>query len=169
LRENWAMADALIVNASPLIFLGNAGRLDLLLAAGASQIIVPQAVFDEVTAAQRDDRAARTIKEAQWIERAAPIDPPPSILEWDLGPGESSVIATALATPQARPVLDDLLARRCALALGLNVIGTLGLAVAAFRRGEVDDLRQLITELRAAGMWLSEEVINRALRLAKQR
>jgi len=162
------MADALVVNASPLIFLGNAGRLDLLLATGASQIIVPQAVIDEVTIAHRDDRAAQSIKQAKWIERAASIETPPAILEWDLGPGESSVIATALATPQARPVLDDLLARRCALALGLNVIGTLGLAVAAFRRGEVDDLRQIITDLRAAGMWLSEKVIDRALRLAKQ-
>jgi predicted nucleic acid-binding protein len=163
------MNDTLIVNASPLIFLGNAGRLDLLRATGASRIIAPQAVVDEVTASQHDDRASRSINESKWIERAAPIDMPSAILERDLGPGESSVIALALATPRSRPVIDDLLARRCALALGLNVMGTLGVAVAAFRRGEVDDLRQIFTELRAAGMWLSDTVIERALRLAQQR
>jgi predicted nucleic acid-binding protein len=163
------MSDALIVNASPLIFLGNAGRLDLLRATGASRIIAPQAVIDEVIATQHDDRAARLINEAKWIERIAPIEIPASIIEWDLGPGESAVIAVALATPGARPVIDDLLARRCALALGLNVMGTLGIAVTAFRNGEVDDLRQIIMEFRAAGMWLSDSVIERALRLAQQR
>src|SRR5438309_7849961 len=130
------MSDALVVNASPLIFLGNARRLDLLRATGASRIIVPQAVIVEVTATQHDDRAARSINEAKWIERVASIEIPPSIIEWDLGPGESAVIAVALATPGARPVIDDLLARRCALAIGLNVMGTLGIAVTAFRNGE---------------------------------
>jgi predicted nucleic acid-binding protein len=72
------MSDALIVNASPLIFLGNAGRLDLLRKTGASRIIAPQAVIDEVTATQHDDRAARSINDATWIERSAPIDPHPS-------------------------------------------------------------------------------------------
>jgi predicted nucleic acid-binding protein len=162
------MSDALIVNASPLIFLGNAGRLDLLRAIGASRIIVPRAVVDEVSSTQHDDRAARSINEAKWIERAAPIDPHPSIIAWDLGPGESAVIAVALATPGGRPVIDDLLARRCALALGLNVMGTLGVAVAAFRNGEINDLRQIIMDLRAAGMWLSDAVIDRALRLSQR-
>jgi hypothetical protein len=78
------VSDALVVNASPLIFLGNAGRLDLLRATGASRIIVPQAVFDEATATQHDDRAARAIVQAEWIERIAPIDLPSAITEWDL-------------------------------------------------------------------------------------
>src|SRR3954451_13291261 len=94
---NCAVSDTLVVNASPLIFLGNAGRLDLLRATGASRIIVPQAVFDEVTATQHSDRAAAALKESNWIERIAPIDLSPTITEWDLGLGESAVIAVALA------------------------------------------------------------------------
>jgi hypothetical protein len=42
------MPDALIVNASPLIFLGNDVRLELLRSVGARRVLVPQVVFDEV-------------------------------------------------------------------------------------------------------------------------
>ena len=43
------MPDALlVVNASPLIFLGNAGHLELPHTHGASLIIVTEPVFDEV-------------------------------------------------------------------------------------------------------------------------
>lgn len=158
------MSDTLVVNASPLIFLGNAGRLDLLRATGASRIIVPQAVFDEVTATQHSDRAAVAL--ADWIERVAPIDLPPTITEWDLGSGESAVIAVALQITGSRPVIDDLAGRRCALALGLDVTGTLGVVISAYRRGHIEDPRPVLLELRAAGMWLSDVVIEGALRLA---
>ncbi|MEA2336884.1 MAG: hypothetical protein QOE82_891 [Thermoanaerobaculia bacterium] len=159
------MSDTLVVNASPLIFLGNAGRLDLLRATGASRIIVPQAVFDEVTATQHDDRAAGALAELGWIERVVRADLPPTITEWDLGFGESAVIAVALGIAGARPVIDDLAGRRCALAVGLNVMGTLVVVVAAYRRGQVEDPRRVLLDLRAAGMWLSDSVIDGALRL----
>ena len=157
------MLDALVVNASPLIFLGNAGQIDLLRVAGASRVIVPQAVFDEVTATMHNDAAVRSVTESRWLERAAPVEIPDSVIEWDLGPGESSVIALA----GARPVVDDLAGRKCALALGLNVSGTLGIVVAAHRRGHLKDLRQVMMNLRSAGMWLSDAVIENALRLAR--
>jgi predicted nucleic acid-binding protein len=160
------VSDTLVVNASPLIFLGNANRLDLLRATGAARIIVPQAVFDEVTATQHSDRAAVALAEWDWIERAAPIDLPPTITEWDLGVGESAVIAVALLISGSRPVIDDLAGRRCALAVGLDVMGTLGIVIAAYRRGEVEDARKVLLDLRASGMWLSDGVIESALRLA---
>lgn len=160
------MPEALVVNASPLIFLGNAGRLDLLRATGVSRVIVPQAVFDEVTATLHDDRAARAVAESEWIERATPVEIPSSISDWDLGSGESAAIAVALGIIGARPVIDDLEGRRCALALGLDVMGTLGVVISAYRRGQIKDARQVLLDLRASGMWLSDSVIERALQLA---
>jgi len=99
------MLDTLVINASPLIFLGNAGQINLLRALDAERFVVPPAVFDEV--AQHVDRAARSLPDARWLERGATVQIPPSVLEWDLGPGESAVIATCLEPGQARPVLDD--------------------------------------------------------------
>lgn len=162
------MPDVLVVNASPLIFLGNAGQIDLLRLAGASRVIVPQTVFDEVTATMHNDAAVRSLTETDWLERAAPVEIPVPVIEWDLGPGESSVIALALRISGAQPVIDDLSGRRCALALGLNVSGTLGIVIAAYRRGHINDPRQVMMDLRASGMWLSDAVIESALRLARR-
>jgi predicted nucleic acid-binding protein len=160
------MRDALVVNASPLIFLGNAGRLDLLRVIGPSRVLVPQSVFDEVTKTEHADCAAGAVVKADWIERQESASLPNAVLEWDLGPGESDVIAACLRISGLVPVIDDLAARKCALALGLQPIGTLGVVVAAHRRGHLDDLRQTVLELRTSGMWLSDDVIERVLRLA---
>ncbi|MBI2378665.1 MAG: hypothetical protein HYV07_32015 [Deltaproteobacteria bacterium] len=47
------MSERLVVNASPLIFLGNAGRLELLRHLDAAEVIVPSPVFEEVTTSSR--------------------------------------------------------------------------------------------------------------------
>jgi hypothetical protein len=68
--------------------------------------VVPSSVLEEVT--RHADRAARSVAEAGWIERAPSVSIPDEITEWDLGPGESAVVATCLQLGGARPVLDDL-------------------------------------------------------------
>lgn len=158
------MPETLVINASPLIFLGNGGQLDLLRASGATRFVVPSAVLDEVT--RHADQAARSIAEAGWIERAPAVSIPAEISAWDLGPGESAVIATCLHLEGARPVIDDLAGRKCARAIGLRVIGTVGLVIAAHRLGQIDDPRKALLDLRASGMWVSDVVIDQALRLA---
>ena len=160
------MPDVLVVNASPLIFLANVGRLDLLRAIGAPRVVVPDAVYDEVTDARHADAVARALSAAPWVERFAPIAVPTSVIEWDLGPGESAVIAAGLQIARCRVVIDDLNGRKCSLALGVDVMGTLGVVIAAYRRGQIADPRQLLLEMRASGMWLADSVIERALRLA---
>ncbi len=160
------MPDVLVVNASPLVFLGNAGRLDLLQAPGASRVVVPEAVFQEVVGSRHQDRAQAALVGAGWIERIGPTPIPARVIEWDLDPGEAEVIALALATPGATAVLDDLMGRKCALALGVGITGTLGIVMAAARSGYVKDPREVILGLRASGMWLSDATISRAFRLA---
>lgn len=87
-------------------------------------------------------------------------------MEWDLGAGESDVISACLQIGSANPVIDDLAGRKCALSLGLRPIGTLGIVIRAHRCGSIEDPRQLLLELRSAGMWLSDAVVEHALRLA---
>ncbi|MBA3885983.1 MAG: hypothetical protein H0X67_09650 [Acidobacteria bacterium] len=75
------MSDApLVVNASPLIFLGNAAHLELLHTLGASRIIVPEPVFDEVMSGGYTDNAAKAISDATWIEHRPSPPIPESVV-----------------------------------------------------------------------------------------
>ena len=51
------MPDALVVNASPLIFLGNADRIELLRSVGVGRVVVPEPVHTEVVETKHADRA----------------------------------------------------------------------------------------------------------------
>lgn len=57
----------------------------------------------------------------------------------------------------------DLAARRGAAALEIPVRGTLGLVLVAKQRGELVAARPVLEQLRQAGMYLSDAVMNRVL------
>src|SRR6185312_5632051 len=91
------------------------------------EVLVPQAVVDEISAGPAADAARAAIQSTPWL-KIVPDDPVPnSVAAWDLGRGESSVLAFGAARPEFTLVIDDLAARRCAAALELKVRGTLGL------------------------------------------
>jgi predicted nucleic acid-binding protein len=155
-----------VINASPLIFLGNAGHLKLLRLVAPGRVVVPEVVWNEVTNSPHLDRAAHELPAADWLERMPVPAIPSSVIEWDLDPGEASVIATGLALNASRVVIDDLTGRKCALSHGLPLGGTLGVVIAARRAGHVASASATLHELRAVGLWLADDVIARALQLA---
>lgn len=70
-----------------------------------------------------------------------------------------------LARERTAPVLvDERRARRVASRLGIPVVGTVGLLVAAHHAGEVDALAPLFEALNAFGYRLSPALIQGALR-----
>ena len=118
------------VNASPLIVLARAGYFDLLPKI-LSPIIVPRAVADEIMAGPVGDPAIKALADAGWLSVVDlnPLDSP--VATWRLGQGETEVLEIARRNPGTVAVLDDKAARRAATMLGLPVIGTLGILVAA--------------------------------------
>lgn len=115
--------------------------------------------------AAHSDDAARALSEHRWLERVAAVPVPPKVAAWDLGAGEEAVLSHATCRPGCIAVLDDYAARTCAKALGVPVVGTLGLALSARRSGRVASARALIEELRQAGLYLSEHLVRDALAL----
>lgn len=158
------MIERRVVDSSPLIFLARAGILDLLRIEDA-QVAIPRAVAAELEQRGSNDRTVAAIRQAAWLNVVEDPRIPPSIQSWGLGAGESAVLAWALQTPPTEAVLDDLLARRCATVHGIPVRGTLGLILRAKQRGVIPAARPVLENLRHTGMYLSQEVLDEALRL----
>lgn len=158
------MHDHAVVNASPLIFLSKAGATSLLLQA-AARIVVPDPVAHEINRRGASDLTARALTTTPWLLPVAVDAIPPLIQSWDLGPGESAVLAYAHAHAGIVAIIDDGAGRRCAETLGVPVIGTLGLVMIAKKRGVIPAARPIITLLKQHGMYLSDSKIDQALSL----
>lgn len=158
------MAEPPVVDASPLIVLTRAGHLDLL-RSGGQHVLVPKAVASEILAYGASDPTAVALERTEWILTVEVEAMPPDVARWDLGRGESEVLAWAVANPGTEAIVDDLAARRCAATLGVPVRGTVGLVLLAKRDGRVGRARPVLQQLRAAGMYLSDETLERALEL----
>ena len=153
----------LVVNASPLILLCKAGHVGLLENLGRS-VFVPRAVVNEV-AAYPEDEAGCSVRSIPWLKHVDAVVPD-SVKAWDLGAGESEVIAYALQCDGIRPLLDDAEGKACALAHGLNPLGTAGLLVLAKRSGLIQSVKPVLNIIRDKGLWISDAVVAAIVRSA---
>ncbi len=149
--------DRVVINASPLIVLFKSGQAELLPKL-FNEILIPQAVWEEVTAS-KNDIASQQLPNVSWAT-SIQVAVHPSIATWDLGAGESTVLSFSLENPGYRAMIDDAAARRCARALGIATLGTGGALVLAKRRGLIESVGDRLQLLQDAGLWLSEDVIN---------
>ena len=153
----------LVVNTSPLIHLAEAGLLHLLREV-APTVWVPEPVTLEIRAYGGNDPTVHALAVHEWLEVQPVAAIAADILAWNLGAGESAVLALARAFPGSTAVIDDLAGRRCAEALGLSLRGTVGLVLAAKQAGRLAAARPILVQLRDRGMYLSDAVLKRALR-----
>lgn len=123
------------------------------------QLVVPSAVAEEILAGP-EDPARRALVSGWGPRREAMV--PEQVAEWGLGKGESAVIALTLALG-ATAVVDDRNARRCAQALGVSVIGTLGVIIRAKRHGLIDLAAPIIRSVLDAGLFYDDEGVRRLL------
>src|SRR5581483_10512098 len=94
-----------IVNASPLILMARSGLFDLL-RLPAPDMIVPSAVEGEILRRGPFDPTVIALGRADWLRRVDVRSIPRVITAWDLGAGESSVLAWAMSNPGTEAILD---------------------------------------------------------------
>ncbi len=152
-----------VINASPLIFFSRSQNMELLHQL-TGHILVPEPVADEIRARGSTDITAKSLTNISWIEIVSPLPAPDIISEWALGSGESSVITYAYANPGMEAIIDDLNGRRCAMLLKIPLRGTLGLILVAKKRGIIRKARPVIEEFIKAGLYLSRQIIDEALK-----
>lgn len=146
-----------VFDASSLIALAQIDLLDRLepLFAGC---VVPPAVAREISS---------SVRRPEWIrvqELTRSLDS--RVIAAGLGPGESEAICLAMELGRPPVVLDDLPARRLAEALGLPLVGTLALLVAAKNAGLIAVVRPYIDELPANSFRASPRLVDHILMLA---
>ncbi len=151
-----------MVNASPLILLGKVGQV-VLLRDLSNELIIPEAVAQEVGEKPDGEKVLGVVAALSTAQIGGAVTVPREVELWDLGRGESAVLTQAAAGPESRAVVDDLEARRCAQTLEVPVIGTLGVVLRAKRRGLITAARPVVTNLREAGLYLSDALVERAL------
>lgn len=156
------MSRVWVSNASPLILLGKIDHIPLL-GELSDELIVPDVVREEVVARPEGERVISEVASLPGARFESKIAISAELTAWNLGPGESQVLALTRVYPGSRAVLDDLQARRCAQAFGLPMIGTLGVVLRAKRRGVIGKARPVIEHLRRVGLYASDSLIEQAL------
>jgi predicted nucleic acid-binding protein len=150
------------VNTSPLVFLAREDLLEIL-RVGADSVVVPKPVIEEIRGHGIDDPTVQALDRVNWLTIVPGPVIPPAIAARRLGPGESAVLALALAKENAWAVIDDWDARRCARALSIPAIGTLGLVLLAKQEGSIPAARPVVERLRRSGRYLSDDIVRDAL------
>lgn len=152
----------LVIDSGPLIAFARINQLELLPQL-AARIVVPLAVWDEVTVRGRNAPGADEVGQTAWLERqtVAPLAVEPLAILVDQG--EAEVIALARMLPGSVAVLDDARARRVAERLNVRRLGTLGLLRRAKRMGLLEQLRPHLEALQANGIYIRQALIDAVL------
>jgi len=155
--------DRMIVNASPLIFLSRVGGLTWLCDLCTGRVEVPRGVIAEVAVGQDGQGIIDALEADDRVRLVDDIPVPAVVAAWDLGLGETQVLAHCLGQASAVAVLDDASARQCGRSLGIPVVGSLGIVLAAKRMGWVTAARPIIDRLLGDGLYLSPSLVAQAL------
>ena len=162
------MARAVVADAGPLIAFSRIGRLDLL-SRVLGEVLVPEAVLAECLVEPLRPGAVAikdALAEGVLVRVRDPVPPqsPFSILD----AGESTAIRLALKL--SIPVLmDEKAGRKIAGNLGVSVIGSGGVLLAAKKRGLVDLVAPLLESFRTNGYRLSAALVQAILTRANER
>ncbi|MCB1033405.1 MAG: DUF3368 domain-containing protein [Acidobacteria bacterium] len=129
----------------------------------ADRVLLPERVLAELDAGARRDEAGDLARTSQAVSVLPDLEIPERLRLWDLGPGETQVLAHCLEDPSLEAVIDDRAARRCARSFGIPYTGTLGVVITARKAGLIPQAKTLITALEREGIRLSPDLVAAAL------
>jgi predicted nucleic acid-binding protein len=154
-----------ISDSSSLIAIAAVGHLELLRTL-YGEVVVPTAVWNEVTAPNRP--GAGDLVNTDWI-RAVPVSNRIAIgqLSTPVGQGEAEAIALAMELGADVLLIDERRARKLALGLGLPVTGVLGVLLESKKKGFIPAIKPILDQMETAVAFrLKRSLYEAALRAA---
>ena len=149
-----------VSDTTPLISLLKINRLDLLKKL-FGDVLIPQAVFDELTDDERFRLEADQIREKKFIV-VKPVNNPEStnILKRATGldQGESEAIVLTDELKADLLLMDEAKGRNVSAQMGLRIMGTIGILMVAYEEDELssDEVRECIAGLQHAGRHIGQ-------------
>jgi predicted nucleic acid-binding protein len=150
-----------VADSSPLIALSRVGRIRLLKEM-FGRLVVPEAVWQELTAGDTNRVGVSELLQSDWIERRTVSDRGlVNLLRRDLGAGEAEAIVLAREIDADVLLIDERLGRSAAESLGITITGLVGILIEAKQRQLLTDPIGLANDLRdRAGFWISDSLMN---------
>lgn len=133
-------------------------------------IVIPDAVYRELTNPNFPVAGATEVQTLQWIQTRSVSDR--TIIEAlsnELDLGEAEAIALALELKADRVLIDERRGRLIAARLNLGYIGILGILVEAKSQKLIPAVKPLLDALRdRVGFWIAAPLYNSVLQLVKE-
>lgn len=159
-------AKRVVINTGPIIALVAAcGDLEILRPL-YEKVVVPLEVVQEVMAGGSGAFAVTQFNDASWLCRWSSEIVVSPFLQNTLDRGEAAVIQLALSENIDMVCIDETIGRRAARLNGLQLTGSVGILLRAKREGHLASVKTALERMRMHGIWLSEKVLQVALREA---
>lgn len=151
-----------VVNSSPLIGLSMIDKVDLLWQL-FDEVLIPERVFNEITAASTEQSYGKKELERALKERKCSVYQvkDKNLVDKLIGrlhQGEVEVIVAGKEKNVNFVVIDEITARNLAEAFSLNPIGTIGILRLAKKAGLVDSIKPYLDELKLKKFRISDKI-----------
>lgn len=153
----------IVTNTTPVISLIKADKL-CLLSTLFTKVIMPVAVYKELTTSKVFSREAQIIDNASFL-LVMPVKNSEMLYSlkssFGLDAGESEAIALAKEVNADLLIIDERKGRRVANDMGQNITGTMGILLFAYKKGMLSNIEvmECINKLKAAHIWISDSLV----------
>jgi len=160
----------IVADTGPIIGLAKIGRISLLKKL-ATEVLIPPIVHKELYGkiGSESDQIDQALNDFVHVVELGSFEVNLDEPLINLGEGEKqSIFLASTLKGEALLLIDDRAGRQAADNLNISKIGLVGILLLAKKRGLIDNVGSLLQELRAAGYWLSDEVIAVTRKLAEE-
>jgi predicted nucleic acid-binding protein len=160
----------IVSDTSPINNLAEINQLHLLHQLYGT-VLIPEAVFQELTDPSFPVAGATEVQTFDWIQTLTVSDRTlVEAMSNELDIGEAEAIALAVEIQADQVLIDERRGRLVANRLNLRCIGILGILVEAKSQGLIAEVKPLLDALvNEAGFWVAEPLYNSILRLVGEK